>query len=47
MPKDEFIQVAGNNLNNNQYSLSPIAEHFQVSMDAALNRGKWLGIFEW
>nr|WP_320194265.1 ImmA/IrrE family metallo-endopeptidase [uncultured Desulfobacter sp.] len=47
MPKQEFLDVAENNLNNNQYSIEPIGEYFDVSNDAVLNRGKWLGIFKW
>jgi Zn-dependent peptidase ImmA (M78 family) len=47
MPKDEFIDVAGNYLSGNQYSLDPIAEYFDVSIEAVSNRGKWIGIFQW
>jgi Zn-dependent peptidase ImmA (M78 family) len=47
MPKDEFIFVSKQHLNNNQYTISPIARHFEVSEISVINRGKWLGIFEW
>ncbi len=47
MPRDEFILIARRNYNGDAYHISPIAEHFQVSADAALNRGRWLGIFSW
>jgi Zn-dependent peptidase ImmA (M78 family) len=47
MPKNEFIMVAEENLENNQYNLAPISEYFDVSLQAVANRGKWLGIFEW
>jgi Zn-dependent peptidase ImmA (M78 family) len=47
MPKTEFMDIAKKNLFNNRYTIGPIAEHFQVSETAAINRGKWLGIFAW
>lgn len=47
MPKDEFLDVAEQYLDKNQYSIEPIAQHFGVSNDAVSNRGKWLGIFQW
>lgn len=47
MPKNEFIFVAKQHLENNKYSIQPIADHFKVSVPAATNRGKWLGIFAW
>ncbi|MDR2518099.1 MAG: ImmA/IrrE family metallo-endopeptidase [Spirochaetaceae bacterium] len=47
MPKTEFIEIAQQNLSHNQYSIKPIADYFNVSVSAAINRGKWLGIFAW
>jgi Zn-dependent peptidase ImmA (M78 family) len=47
MPKTEFITIAKQNLFNDRYTIGPIADHFQVSEIAAINRGKWLGIFAW
>ncbi|GBU25372.1 hypothetical protein R83H12_02015 [Fibrobacteria bacterium R8-3-H12] len=47
MPKDEFIFIAKQHLENNKYNIKPIAEHFKVSVPAVANRGKWLGIFAW
>lgn len=47
MPFDEFMNVAEKNLDNNRYNLEPISKHFDVSIDAVANRGKWLGIFRW
>jgi Zn-dependent peptidase ImmA (M78 family) len=47
MPKGEFIDIAKQHLSNNHYTIGPIADHFQVSEIAAINRGKWLGIFAW
>jgi Zn-dependent peptidase ImmA (M78 family) len=47
MPKEEFISVAQEYLNDGTYQISAIAKHFNVSNDAAANRGRWLGIFSW
>jgi Zn-dependent peptidase ImmA (M78 family) len=42
MPSAEFRQVAAN-----ATSIKFIAEHFGVSVDAALTRGRFLGIYSW
>jgi Zn-dependent peptidase ImmA (M78 family) len=47
MPKKEFLVVAKQNLDNSKYNIAPIAEYFNVSEPAAINRGRWLGIFAW
>ncbi len=47
MPKDEFIEIAEENLTGNNYNLNSISEYFRVSVQATENRGKWLGIFKW
>ena len=47
MPQTEYREFIKNNSNNNRISVNLIAEHFNVSFDAALTRGKWLGIFQW
>ncbi|RJR44061.1 MAG: ImmA/IrrE family metallo-endopeptidase [Desulfobacteraceae bacterium] len=47
MPKAEFISVAERHCANNKYSVLPIAKHFDVSVDAAITRGRWLGLFSW
>lgn len=48
MPEDEFKVVSNNNkLDNNRYKLTPIANHFGVSVDAVRTRGRWLGLFSW
>ena len=47
MPKDEFIAISKQYLNNNQYTIQPISKHFNVSEILTINSGKWLGIFEW
>lgn len=48
MPQDEYKNFVDNNKDSdNSIVVSKISEHFNVSDDAALTRGKWLGIFEW
>ncbi|ATF11640.1 ImmA/IrrE family metallo-endopeptidase [Brevibacillus brevis X23] len=46
MPRDEFIKIAEKNLDQNGYYVTPIAQHFNVSTNAVVNRGKWLGLFQ-
>jgi predicted transcriptional regulator len=41
MPEDEFMQVAA------QGDLDYVAKIFNVSPDAALVRGRWLGVYSW
>ena len=47
MPRNEFKKIAKKHTKNNVCDVSAVAEHFGVSTDAAINRGKWLGIFQW
>lgn len=47
MPKAEYEQFVMKHGKNNKININSIAEHFNVSFDAALTRGKWLGIFDW
>lgn len=48
MPKDEFRFCVDNNTNNNNMvSIEEVSKHFQVSVQAVLTRGKFLGIFKW
>lgn len=49
MPSEEYKKFVEENKNkqNNTIKVDLIATHFGVSVDAALTRGKWLGIFEW
>lgn len=47
MPKDEFIKKAREFSENNRCNINELADYFEVSIEAALTRGKWLGIFEW
>ena len=47
MPKSEFKKIAKKHTTDNVCDVPAVAEHFGVSTDAAINRGKWLGIFQW
>jgi len=47
MPKNEFKRVVNDYTEDKICDISAVANHFGVSTDAAINRGKWLGIFQW
>lgn len=47
MPEDQFREVAKRYLDGNTYNVSGIAKEFDVSVPAARNRGRWLGMFSW
>lgn len=47
MPESEYRQFVKDNSEDHKISIDMIAEHFGVSRDAALTRGKWLGIIRW
>ena len=47
MPKAEFVSIARDHFVNGSYDVDSIAGHFEVSRDAAVNRGRWLGLFSW
>lgn len=47
MPDKEFKMVCRQNYSGSGYKIAEIAEYFQVSIEAARNRGRWLGIFSW
>lgn len=48
MPEEQFIKIAREHLDdNNCYNTPAIADYFQVSVQSASLRGKWLGIFSW
>ncbi|MBR9747564.1 ImmA/IrrE family metallo-endopeptidase [Bacillus cereus] len=48
MPDDEFQVVAQENFNHNlkNYDIRSIASHFNVSEEAAIVKGKFMGLFE-
>lgn len=47
MPEEEFRRVARKYESSHGYSVSDIADVFDVSVPAARNRGRWLGLFAW
>lgn len=47
MPKDKYKEVMDKYSNGSKVSTSKIAEYFHVSIDAASNRGKFLGYLQW
>jgi Zn-dependent peptidase ImmA (M78 family) len=47
MPKKIFIEKVKENTTDNKCNVNILAEYFGVSVDAATNRGKWIGIFKW
>ena len=47
MPKKEYKKILDKNTVGNTAYTSKIAEYFHVSVDAASNRGKWLGYLAW
>ncbi len=48
MPKDEYKEVVSDNTNDDKIcNIATVAQYFGVSVEAALNRGKWLGVLKW
>ena len=47
MPKEEYRRVMYKYVKENWVDTSKIAQEFHVSINAASNRGKWLGLLEW
>lgn len=47
MPQNEYKKILDENTKGNLVNTSEIANYFHVSIDAAANRGKWLGYLEW
>lgn len=47
MPKEEYRRVMYKYVKENWVDTSKIAQEFHVSVNAASNRGKWLGLLEW
>lgn len=43
MPKNEYLKVMNENISGNKVNTPKIAEYFNVSVEAASNRGKFLG----
>uniref|UniRef100_UPI003AB21698 ImmA/IrrE family metallo-endopeptidase n=1 Tax=Anaerostipes caccae TaxID=105841 RepID=UPI003AB21698 len=47
MPEDEYERIMDKNTEGNLVNTLEIARYFHVSVDAAANRGKWLGFLKW
>jgi Zn-dependent peptidase ImmA (M78 family) len=47
MPAEEYKEFVRLSAVNNKIPIDKISSHFNVSHDAALTRGRWLGIFAW
>lgn len=47
MPKVTYRQVVDECTKNGSCDIAKVAKRFEVSTEAALNRGRWLGIFSW
>lgn len=49
MPKDEFKKVMAENFDKEQYVyyMDKVADYFNVSLEAAINRGRWLNMLGW
>ena len=47
MPRKEYKEVMLRYSDEQWVNTSKVAEHFRVSVDAAANRGKWLGYLRW
>lgn len=47
MPQNEYIKIMNENIIGDKVNTSKIAEYFNVSVEAASNRGKFLGYLKW
>ncbi len=47
MPQKEYLRIMNENIIGNKVNTSKIAEYFNVSVEAASNRGKFLGYLKW
>lgn len=47
MPKEEFSKVFFDANGNIDFRLNHLADHFDVSFEAASNRAKWLNLIKW
>lgn len=47
MPQEEYKRIMDENMEGDMVDTSEIAKYFHVSVDAAANRGKWLGYLKW
>lgn len=47
LPEEEFRDFIDHKAKDGKINIASMAENFMVHEGAVLNRGKWLGIFEW
>lgn len=47
MPKSIYRTIVQKNISGGSVNIAEVASYFHVSIDAAANRGKWLGYLEW
>lgn len=48
MPRNKFFSVMKESyIGNGIYNIEYVAKYFNVSVEAAVNRGRWLGILDW
>lgn len=48
MPEEEYREAINNNIEDDgRINIKNVAEYFRVSVPAATNRGKFLGVIEW
>lgn len=47
MPRELFKKIIEKNSENGRVNISRVADFFNVSVDAASYRGKWLGLLQW
>lgn len=47
MPQQEYKEIMDRYTDGNLVNTLEVAKHFRVSVDAAANRGKWLGYLRW
>lgn len=47
MPQKEYIKIMNENIIGDKVNTFKIAEYFNVSVEAASNRGKFLGYLKW
>ncbi|MGP1434026.1 MAG: ImmA/IrrE family metallo-endopeptidase [Catonella sp.] len=47
MPKEKYKEIMDENTVGNTVYIAKVAKYFNVSIDAASYRGKWLGYLQW
>ena len=47
MPQGIFRECIEKNVQNGYVDMKKVSEEFGVSVDAAITRGKWLGVLAW